>query len=138
MEADDIMKWQLVPKSPTDEMKTAAIGVEVYPDSTSCLTWEEACLIPEAAVRLQACAFVRDAELSRLDRSDIIRMAAEKMAEKCLRKLLSDCIRTEGDCMGHQGQTLTLDVYVLSPKDLYKMIADAIRRGAEDERRVRI
>ena len=37
--------WKLVPIEPTHEMKTAAIGVEVYqdsPPSTDCLTWEEA------------------------------------------------------------------------------------------------
>ena len=37
--------WKLVPIEPTQEMKTAAIGVEVYqdsPPSTDCLTWKEA------------------------------------------------------------------------------------------------
>ena len=37
--------WQLVPKNPTPEMRTAAIGVEVYADSpviADCLTWAEA------------------------------------------------------------------------------------------------
>ena len=41
----DETTWKLVPIEPTQEMKTAAIGVEVYqdsPPSTDCLTWEEA------------------------------------------------------------------------------------------------
>ena len=36
--------WKLVPVEPTQEMKTAGIAVEVYPDSPpeiDCLTWEE-------------------------------------------------------------------------------------------------
>ena len=37
--------WQLVPKKPTPEMRTAAISVEIYADSPAiadCLTWAEA------------------------------------------------------------------------------------------------
>ena len=37
--------WKLVPKKPTPEMRTAAIGVEIYADSPAiadCLTWAEA------------------------------------------------------------------------------------------------
>jgi len=45
-----IMKWKLVPEEPTNEMKTAAIGVEVYPESQACLTWEEARAIYESMI----------------------------------------------------------------------------------------
>ena len=62
-----------------------------------------ASLIPETALRLQATAFVRDAELAARGRVSIIRLEAEKLAEACLRKLLSDCIKTDGNYMGYMG-----------------------------------
>ncbi len=43
--------WKLVPVEPTQEMKTAGIAVEVYPDSPpeiDCLTWEEVRAIYQA------------------------------------------------------------------------------------------
>lgn len=43
--------WKLVPVEPTQEMKTAGISVEVYPDSPpelACLTWAEAKAIYQA------------------------------------------------------------------------------------------
>ena len=91
-----------------------------------------AVLIPETATRLQVMAFVSDAELAATERNRLIRVKAEQMAEQALRKLLSDCIKTEGDYMGFQGQMLRLDVYVLSPEEIHKMIADAIRQGRLD------
>lgn len=94
-----------------------------------------ASLIPETALRLQALAFVNDAELAAVGRVRIIRVAAEQLAENGLRKLLEDCIKTEGDYMGYRGQTLRLDVYVLSPDELHKIIADALRTGANDASR---
>lgn len=94
-----------------------------------------ASLIPETATRLQATAFVKDAELSAIGRSAIIRMEAEKMAEMALRKLLEDCIKTEGDYMGYKGQTLKLDVYVLSLADLHQIIARAREQGEHDAMR---
>ena len=88
-------------------------------------------LIPESVTHLQAKAFVSDAELNKIGRSEIIREAAEKMAEQALRKLISDCISTQ-DYMGYQGQTLSLDVYVLSPDDLHAIIAEARKQGERD------
>lgn len=43
-------------------------------------------LIPESATRLQAVAFVRDAELAAIGRDRIIRAQAEQLAENALRK----------------------------------------------------
>jgi len=94
-----------------------------------------ASLIPESALRLQGVVFVSDAELSAVGRVSIIRLAAENLAEKGLRKLMNDCIKTEGDYMGYRGQTLKLDVYVLSPEELHKIIADALRTGGDDATR---
>lgn len=91
-----------------------------------------ASLIPETATRLQAVAFVTDAELSAVGRDRIIRAEAEQLAESALRKLLSDCIRTKGDYMGYKGQTLKLDVYVLSPEELHQIVARAREQGERD------
>lgn len=90
-----------------------------------------AILVPETATRLQAEAFVTNAELAAVGRSEIIRYAAKSMAERALHKLLDDCIRTE-NYQGFSGQTLRLDVYILSPSDLRKMLVDAQRQGEQD------
>ena len=89
-------------------------------------------LAPEDAVRLQVTAFVQDAELAAAGRDRIIRAQAEQMAEAALRKLLKDCIKTEGGYMGYAGQTLRLDVFVLSPDELHKMLAEARMQGETD------
>ena len=91
-----------------------------------------ASLIPESAMRLQSKAFVRDAELEAIGRGEIILHAAEQMAHSALRKLMDDCIKTEGDYMGYRGQTLSLDVYVLSPDELHKMLVEARAEGERD------
>lgn len=89
-------------------------------------------LVPEDATRLQATAFVHGAELAAIGRDAIIRASAERLAESALRKLLSDCITTEGDYQGYPGQTLVLDVYVLAPHELHKMLAEARKAGERD------
>ncbi len=89
-------------------------------------------LIPETATRLQATAFVHDAELEAIGRDRIIRMEAEKMAIAALHKILSDCIKTEGNYMGFKGQTLRLDVYVLAPHELHRLIVEAREQGERD------
>ncbi len=94
-------------------------------------------LIPESATRLQAMAFVQGAELSAIGRDKIIRAGAERMAEQALRKLLKDCIKTEGGYMGYTGQTLSLDVYVIAPYELHKMLAEAREQGEHDALRFR-
>jgi hypothetical protein len=91
-----------------------------------------AVLIPETVTRLQATAFVNDAELSNIGRNGVIRLAADKLAESALRKILNDCIKTEGGYMGFRGQTLMLDVYVLSPQELHKMLVEAAAQGERD------
>ena len=90
-------------------------------------------LVPETLTRLQARAFVHDAELHAIGRSEIIRRSAEKMAEQALHKLLTDCVKTE-DYMGYAGQTLHLDVYVIAPDELHKMLAEARMQGERDVR----
>jgi hypothetical protein len=87
--------------------------------------------IPENSTRLQATAFVKDAELNAIGRGEIIRTAAKQMAENALRKILNDCIRTES-YMGYPGQTLYLDVYVISPDELNRIIQEARLQGERD------
>lgn len=89
-------------------------------------------LIPETVLRLQATAFVRDAELAAIGRDRIIRHEAKHMAEMCLKKLLSDCIKTDDGYRGYQGQTLRLDVYVVTPDDLHELLAEARAKGERD------
>lgn len=91
-----------------------------------------ASLIPETTTRLQAVAFVRDAELAAIGRDRIIRAEAEKMAEAALRKLLADCITKEGNFMGFEGPMLRLDCYVLTPHELHQIIAKAREQGERD------
>jgi spore coat polysaccharide biosynthesis protein SpsF (cytidylyltransferase family) len=92
-------------------------------------------LIPETITRLQIKAFVRDAELEAIGRDRIIRASAEQMAEQALHKILRDCIKTEGDYMGYKGQTLSLDVYVMAPDELHKMLAESRMQGERDAMR---
>ena len=90
-----------------------------------------ASLIPETTTRLTCWAFVEDAELSAIGRDQIIRASAKELAETALRKILHDCIKTE-EYQGHTGQTLRLDVYVLSPDEMYQMIRKARQEGERD------
>ena len=93
-----------------------------------------ATLFPESVTRLQATAFVQNAELFNIGRTEIIRHAAKDLAEKALRKLLGDCIKTE-DYHGYRGQTLTLDVCVIEPGELLRMLAQAREQGERDAAR---
>ena len=93
-----------------------------------------AVLIPETLKRLQATAFVKDAELNAIGRSEIIRTSAKQMPENALRKILNDCIKTES-YIGYQGQTLSLDVYVIAPDELNKIIQEARAQGERDAMR---
>lgn len=94
-------------------------------------------LLPENLCRLQATCFVDNAEISAIGRSEILRVAAEKLAEQALRKLMRDCIKSRDSYLGFSGQTLELDVYVISPHELHEIIAGCIQKAQEDERRWR-
>jgi hypothetical protein len=89
-------------------------------------------LIPETLTRLQATAFASGAEISAIGRSEIIRACAENMVQSAVRKLMDDCITTEDGYMGYKGQALRLDVYVLSPAELQKMLSEARTCGKLD------
>ena len=91
-------------------------------------------IIPETLTRLQASAFVDNAELAVVGRSKILREAAKRLAEKALHKIATDFIRFE-EYLGFQTQAMRLDVYVLSPPELAELIVAARREGAEDTQR---
>lgn len=93
-------------------------------------------LIPENLKRLNCTAFVHGAEIARVGRNEIIRTAAKQMAESALRKLIEDCIQTEGDYMGMPGDRLKLDVYVLTPDELDRLVAEARANGMRDAQRL--
>lgn len=90
--------------------------------------------IPETAMRLQASVFVDDTELLAIGRDEIMRKAARKMAEDAVYKILRDCTETVGNYMGHNGQTLKIDCFVLAPHELYAAIANARDEGQRDLR----
>lgn len=69
-------------------------------------------LIPETAKRLQSVMFVSNAELAARGRAEIMRRAAKEVAEGATRKLLEDCIHTEGDD-GHWWEISAFSVHCL-------------------------
>ncbi len=89
-------------------------------------------IIPDTLKRLQAFAFVDEAELNCSGHEELMRNAATHMAESGLQKILEDCIEIKDGCMGYPGQTLELNVYVLSPYELQQIIADARAQGYRD------
>lgn len=91
-------------------------------------------IIPEKITRMQAYAFVDEAELNSIGGDAAILNSAKHIAERALRKIIKDCIKTE-DYLGHKGKTLLLDVYVLSPDELHEVIAEARESGARDSMR---
>ena len=92
-------------------------------------------LIPENLKRLTCTAFVHGAEIARVGREQIIRTAAKQMAESALRKLIEESIKTEGDYIGLPGDRLKLDVYVLTPDELDRLVAEARANGMRDAQR---
>lgn len=94
-------------------------------------------LLPENLCRLQATCFVDNAEISAAGHGEILRVAAENLAEKALRKLMQDCIKSRDKYMGFSGQTLELDVYVIAPHELHEIIVSCIEKARQDEKRWR-
>lgn len=91
-------------------------------------------LIPEDLTRLQATMFVDGAALFVPNRGEIIHAAAVNMARGAVKKIVNDCVTTQ-DWLGHKGQTLYLDVYVLTPHELHALIMDAYIKGQKERAR---
>jgi hypothetical protein len=86
----------------------------------------------DSILRLREFMFVQDAELSNINRSDLIKQGMRKVAEDGLRYLIEKCVKVEGGYMGYTGQTLSLDVYVMSPQDFHREMARARMEGERD------
>lgn len=90
-------------------------------------------LVPEDLARLQAMALVHDAELQAIGAENILRHASRSLAEQAVHKLITDCIKVEpAQELGYTGKCLRLDVYVIHPQELYRLLAQAAERGARD------
>lgn len=92
-------------------------------------------LFPEGLTRLTAEMIVKDAELDKLNRGEVLRESAKLLAEHALRKITEDCVKSYDDYIGFKGNVLRLDVYVLSPANLHKQLLDAYTAGQNDRMR---
>jgi len=88
--------------------------------------------IPNTLTRLQVKAFVQNAELAHRGRDSIIRLTKQQLGEEALHKLINDCIKSEGGYMGYQGQTLSLDCYIVTPQEMDQIISAALIQGRKD------
>ena len=91
--------------------------------------------IPEGTPRWQATVLVSGAE-AKHSKGDILRMAAEGLAHRAVQKMLDNCHMAPyppreipGVPTGHK---ISLDVYVLSPDELHKLLAEARAAGEKD------
>ena len=87
---------------------------------------------PSKLTRLQYETFVSSAELQNTGRSTVLAHAREHLARQLLNEIVAKSITTEGGYMGYQGNRLSVDVYVLSPKELHNLILEARQQGERD------
>jgi ethanolamine utilization microcompartment shell protein EutS len=90
--------------------------------------------IPSDARRLRVDAYANGASLDNDNRSEIIRQVKRSLAGQVAHRIADECTTTESH-MGYEGQHVTLDVYVLTPKELFKIISTAV---AEHRDRMRM
>jgi hypothetical protein len=88
-------------------------------------------IIPETITKLQATAYLQKTELFTIGASNVMRSAAERLAEQALRKLLDDCILVV-DKPSPDLVKIQLDVCILSPDELMKIIEEARVQGEKD------
>jgi hypothetical protein len=94
--------------------------------------------IPEGTYRVQTTVLVSGAE-AKHGQGDILREAAKNLAAQAVQKMLDNC-RMEPypprEVLGvPTGHMIRLDVYVLSPDELHKLLAEARAAGEEDAKR---
>ena len=87
--------------------------------------------IPDTAKRFSACAFVQNAELSAIGRDEVIRHSIDDITERAIREIIRDSI-TSDSYQWFKSQTLRLDVYVVKPADLERMLREAFIAGSRD------
>lgn len=88
--------------------------------------------IPNTLTRLQTTMWVQGAELSVVDRGSIIYEATKDLARQASHKLMQDCIKSDSEYQGHPSSRLVLDVYVLAPHELYRLLEEAQEAARTD------
>ena len=88
--------------------------------------------LPEGLNRFTSSYFVNEASLISSNRSDLLHHAAMDIARGGAYKIFLNYVKSTEQYQGYQGQTLELDVYVLSPLELNKIISEAYMEGVRD------
>lgn len=91
--------------------------------------------IPENLMRLQAGAIVHKDELTRFGKDQLMRKGAADCAEFIIRTIINECVRADRNYEECTAIKLDVDVYVLAPEQLHKLLAQAFEKGAEDSMR---
>ena len=88
--------------------------------------------LPENLNRFTSSYFVNGAALTNSNRNEILHHAAIDIARGGAYKIFLNYVKSTEQYQGYQGQTLELDVYVLSPPELNKIISEAYAEGVRD------
>ena len=88
--------------------------------------------LPEDINRFTSSYFVNGAVLTNSNRDKLLHYAAMDVARGGAYKIFLNHVRSTEQYQGYQGQTLELDVYVLSPLELNKIISEAYVEGVRD------
>ena len=88
--------------------------------------------LPEDLSRFTSSYFVNGAALDNSNRNELLHHAAMDVARGGAYKIFLNHVRSTEQYQGYQGQTLELDVYVLSPVELNKIISEAYIEGVRD------
>ena len=88
--------------------------------------------LPENLNRFTSSHFVNEAALRNSNRNKPLYYAAMDVARGGAYKIFLNYVRSTEQYQGYQGQTLELDVYVLSPLELNKIISEAYTEGVRD------
>ena len=93
------------------------------------MTFEASQFIPDTAKRLCFTAFADKTSIAEAGRERVLSKMSRKIAENALHKIVEDYVKTKGDYLGYSGQTLELDVYVLSPEELHQIIVNVLEHS---------
>lgn len=86
--------------------------------------------IPSDARRLRVDAYANGAALDQSDRSEQMRQVKRSLAGQLVHRIADECTTTESH-QGYEGQHVTLDVYVLTPQELFKIISAVVAEHRE-------
>ena len=81
--------------------------------------------IPNTLTRLQTTMWVEGAALEVVGRGSIIYEATKDLARQASHKLIQDCIKSDSEYQGHPSSRLVLDVFILAPHELYRLLEQA-------------